>query len=171
MDVFIKDILDYSKNSKTEVKHEKIDFKELIDASWKNLKYMNVKSNHVINVNIEQSTPFFSDKKRLEIIFNNLMSNALKYYDSSKPEHILSITVKTNKEEVEVLVQDNGIGIGKEHISKVFDMFYRATKFSSGSGMGMYIVSETIEKLRGTIKVESELKKWTKFTFTIPNCK
>jgi signal transduction histidine kinase len=68
-----------------------------------------------------------------------------------------------------VNIEDNGIGIDKEHINKIFDMFYRATKFSSGSGMGMYIVKETIDKLHGFINVESVIEKGTKFNFSIPN--
>jgi signal transduction histidine kinase len=66
-------------------------------------------------------------------------------------------------------VEDNGEGIGKEHLDKIYDMFFRATTNSHGSGLGLYIVKETLAKLNGNIQVESELGKWTKFTVKIPN--
>jgi PAS domain S-box-containing protein len=169
MDMFINDILNYSKNSRLVLNIEKIDFEDLIESCLENLKYRNFKNNPKITVKVNQKIEFFSDKARLEIILYNLISNALKYYDSSKNEHVVVIAVKSDKKKVIVNIEDNGIGIDKEHINKIFDMFYRATKFSSGSGMGMYIVKETIDKLHGFINVESVIEKGTKFTFSIPN--
>ncbi|MGY8914908.1 MAG: sensor histidine kinase, partial [Flavobacteriales bacterium] len=84
-------------------------------------------------------------------------------------EHILNITVTTDAKNASIVIEDNGIGIGKEHIDKIFEMFYRATKLSTGSGMGMYIVKETIDRLQGTILIESELNKGTTFSISIPN--
>ena len=68
-----------------------------------------------------------------------------------------------------IVIEDNGVGIDKANIDKIFDMFYRATTLSTGSGMGLYIVSETINKLQGTIKVVSDIGKGSRFTLTIPN--
>ncbi|WP_062054027.1 ATP-binding protein [Sediminicola sp. YIK13] len=169
MDVFIRSIFDYSVNARTEVSAEKINFKELIASVWESLKYMNINSNPKSTINITQEVDFYSDKKRLEIILGNLVSNAIKYYDKDKAEHILNITVTADEKNANILIEDNGIGIGKEHIDKIFEMFYRATKLSTGSGMGMYIVKETIDRLDGTIQIESELHKGTTFKFTIPN--
>ena len=169
MDVFIRSIFDYSVNTRTKVSAEKINFEELIASIWESLKYMNINSNPKSTINIKQEGDFFSDKKRLEIILGNLVSNAIKYYDKDKVEHTLNIFVKTDEKNAHIVVEDNGIGIGKEHIDKIFEMFYRATKLSTGSGMGMYIVKETIDRLHGTIQIDSELNKGTAFTLTIPN--
>ena len=65
-------------------------------------------------------------------------------------------------------IKDNGRGIAKEFQSKIFDMFFRATDDSSGSGLGLYIVKETVDKLKGEITFESELRKGTSFTISLP---
>ncbi|MFB9055572.1 response regulator [Mariniflexile ostreae] len=169
MDAFINDILDYSTNSRTQVETEKIDFNELIDTCWDKLKYQ--KKNEKIITFVNQQTDFFSDKKRIEIIFNSIFSNSLKYYDVDKKEHIVKTSVHVDSESATIIVEDNGIGIEEKYLDNIFDMFYRATKHSTGSGMGMYIVKETIDKLKGTIKVASELSKGSTFTVSLPNLK
>ncbi|MCE2959012.1 MAG: HAMP domain-containing histidine kinase, partial [Flammeovirgaceae bacterium] len=68
----------------------------------------------------------------------------------------------------QVEVRDNGIGIDPVHISNIFDMFYRASEKSTGSGLGLYIVKESLEKLRGTITVESTPAAGSRFTVTLP---
>lgn len=171
MDLFINNILDYSRNSRLEVKREKIDFNKLIESCWGQLKSMDLEKNHKITINVNQQSDFFSDKGRLEIIFINIISNAIKYYDSAKGDNDVNIWVNADSKTATIIIEDNGVGIGKEYLNKIFDMFYRATKFSKGSGMGMYIVKETIDKLKGSIKVESKLKEGSKFTITLPNHK
>lgn len=78
MDVFIRSIFDYSVNSRTKVTVEEINFEELIGAIWESLKFMNIKYSPNPIINITQKGGFFSDKKRLEIILGNLVSNAIK---------------------------------------------------------------------------------------------
>jgi signal transduction histidine kinase len=65
-------------------------------------------------------------------------------------------------------VSDNGTGISKDKLSKIFDMFYRGTEISKGSGLGLYIVRETIEKMNGTIRVESVEGQGTSFIIKLP---
>jgi signal transduction histidine kinase len=66
-------------------------------------------------------------------------------------------------------IEDNGIGISPEFKDKIFNMFFRATASSDGSGLGLYIVKQTLEKLEGAIQVESELNKGTTFILQLPN--
>jgi signal transduction histidine kinase len=66
------------------------------------------------------------------------------------------------------VVKDNGIGIKEEHLGKIFEMFYRTSDKSSGSGLGLYIVNETIKKLGGKVEVNSQVNLGTTFTLTIP---
>ncbi|TAE48522.1 MAG: sensor histidine kinase [Cytophagales bacterium] len=65
--------------------------------------------------------------------------------------------------------EDNGIGIKEEYIKKIFDMFFRATDKGEGSGLGLYIVKQTIEKLGGSIEVKSEYGEGTLMTIHLPN--
>ena len=169
MDKFIDDILDYSINSRSELRKGKTDLEGLINSCWENLKYMDVDGKPICNVTITKNEAFFSDKRRLQIILNNLISNAIKYYDKTKTTHYINISLTIDMDKATIVIEDNGVGIDKANIDKIFDMFYRATTLSTGSGMGLYIVSETINKLQGTIKVVSDIGKGSRFTLTIPN--
>ena len=68
-----------------------------------------------------------------------------------------------------MVISDNGEGIRESYIEKIFDMFYRASNTSSGSGLGLYICREVLKKLNGTISVKSEEGKGTSFTVMVPN--
>lgn len=81
----------------------------------------------------------------------------------------VKIQVQCGQKNALIIVEDNGIGISDSDQEKIFDMFYRATTLSTGSGLGMYIVKETLDKLNGKIKMESVLAKGTTFMIEIPN--
>ena len=80
----------------------------------------------------------------------------------------MEITVKANSEECLISISDNGIGIQQENLPHIFEMFYRATDSSSGSGIGLYIVKNAIEKLEGKIEIESYYGEGTTFTIWLP---
>ncbi|HNT48954.1 MAG TPA: HAMP domain-containing sensor histidine kinase, partial [Cyclobacteriaceae bacterium] len=65
-------------------------------------------------------------------------------------------------------IKDNGTGISPEHHTRIFDMFYRASESSEGSGLGLYIVKETLDKLKGNISVQSSAGNGAEFTVTLP---
>jgi signal transduction histidine kinase len=77
--------------------------------------------------------------------------------------------VTHNAQQASIEVTDNGIGISKENQAHIFKMFYRGSDRSKGSGIGLYIVKEAVEKLGGTIKVRSTLAVGSTFTVTIPS--
>ena len=118
---------------------------------------------------VDARIAFFSDKIRCRIIMENMLSNAIKYQDLHKPFNRLLIKIVTTETNMRIGFSDNGIGINHQHLPKIFDMFYRATDTATGSGLGLYIVKECIEKLRGTIVVESEPTLFTKFEIVLPN--
>jgi PAS domain S-box-containing protein len=169
LDAFIEDILNYSRNSRVEAVKEEINFGEIIQEVRNNHKYIEGADEIEFEVEICQNQKFISDNKRINVLFNNLISNAIKYKDASKKESFVRIFVESNIENAIITFEDNGIGIAEEKQEKVFDMFYRATKLSAGSGLGMYIVKETLEKLNGSITLLSQLNKGTKFTIELPN--
>jgi signal transduction histidine kinase len=98
---------------------------------------------------------------------SNLISNALKYKNRNAEECFLEITFRKQEGKHLIQIKDNGIGISKENQAKVFDMFFRATLQSTGSGLGLYIVKETVEKLGGTIAVDSVPDQSTAFIVTL----
>ncbi len=169
LDSFIRDILDYSRNMRLEINRDEITFSELIRQVEERLEFMDGFVNIKIEKNINQNAIFVTDKKRMEIIFNNLISNAVKYSDPTKTEAWIKIGVDNDEKEAVITIEDNGIGIAEELQEKVFEMFFRGTNASTGSGIGLYIVKETVEKIGGSIKLESELHKGSRFTVKIPN--
>ena len=170
LDSFICDILDYSRNSRMEVNKEPINFNELLHDVTQNLKFMG-DTNRVVDfkVDITGNTPVYSDKNRLVTILNNLISNAIRYQNSQISNPFVNIKIDTSNTETRIIVSDNGIGIRKELHPKIFDMFYRVSHESVGSGLGLYIVKETINKLNGDIEVQSEIGEGTTFSIKIPN--
>jgi len=114
-------------------------------------------------VNIKGEGKLYSDPTRLQIIFNNLISNACRYSDLAKNESFVEINITHSADSTQIEVSDNGIGIAPRYMDKIFDMFYRATNTSDGSGIGLYIVREAIHKLGGIINVDSKLGEGTAF--------
>ncbi len=172
LDNFIEDILHYSRNSRTEIVKEEIEFAEMINEIRASHHFMDGSIDLQMSVEIRNHEKFFSDNRRVNVILNNLISNAIKYQDNTKNgKSFVRIDVDCLSDKAIIIVEDNGIGIAENDIDKVFEMFYRATKLSSGSGLGLYIIKETVEKLNGKITIETELSKGTKLTIEIPNQK
>ncbi|MBT30656.1 MAG: hypothetical protein CMO01_13435 [Thalassobius sp.] len=166
---FIKEISELSRNAQQEIHPESIDlqtfFTELIESQQfseeaKDIKFL---------IEVDQTTSFYSDKTRLSIILNNLISNAIRYKRTYNVSSEIKLTAKVEEKQVQIEVYDNGQGILKEHISKIFNMFYRANQHKAGSGLGLYIVKEILDKLEGKISVESEAGVYTKFIITLKN--
>jgi signal transduction histidine kinase len=100
---------------------------------------------------------------------NNLITNAIKYHNPDQPHPMVVISGEIGQARAIVHVTDNGSGIAPEHLDRIFDIFYRANETRSGSGLGLYMVREMVQKLGGEIKVESELGKGTTFSLSLPN--
>lgn len=169
LDSFINDILDYSRNSRTDVKLVKIDFQILITEIQHNFRLIKGADRLHTELTINAQSDFYSDNTRIVVLFNNLLSNAIRYQDYKKETSRVRIEIVQSTKEVVIRFSDNGVGIKETHVNKIFDMFYRASEDSAGSGLGLYIVKETLDKLKGSIKVESDFGAFTKFTVTIPN--
>lgn len=167
---FIKEIVYYSRNSRLEVKSEVIDLTHFVNGIFDDLFYLNnaEKINKQFEVNTSGET-FCTDKNRLEAILKNLISNAINYSDTRKKDPYIKVCAEISSKDVKIQVADNGIGISEENLPKIFEMFFRESVDGDGSGLGLYIVSEALEKLKGTIDVSSKTREGTTFTITIPN--
>jgi PAS domain S-box-containing protein len=169
LDGFIGDILDYSRNARLEVKAGKICFQQLMQDVNNQLQFMVGSQPANLRVHISGETPFYSDKSRLFIVLNNLVSNAIRYGNPHLPDPFVEVNIVVNEQEAEISVKDNGIGIPADKLERIFDIFYRVSKKSTGSGLGLYIVKETVTRLSGKVNVQSELGKGSVFTVRIPN--
>jgi signal transduction histidine kinase len=168
LDNTIKDIVAYSRNNRLEIVSEPVVLQDLVHEILSGLRYLespdlNLEEVvHVMPVDI-----FYTDRNRLQVILNNLLANSIRYRHPERKANIrVGCTVSGN--EIRLLVEDNGIGISDRHIDRIFDMFYRSNEGSTGSGLGLYIVRETIRKMGGTIQVSSDPNQGTSFSIAIP---
>jgi signal transduction histidine kinase len=168
LDSFIKDIIDYSRNTRQEVQTEKFNLLELAKEVSDGLKFGTGMEEIFIRYEIDPALDVETDRSRLKVVLNNIIGNALKYSNPQKNEQLISITANKEIKILKVLIEDNGIGIAAEHLPKIFDMFYRASEKSQGSGLGLYIVKETLDKLNGKIEVTSTVGSGSKFRLEIP---
>ena len=169
LDKIIHDILSFSRVTYQRVTSERIDFEPLLWKTIDNHK-MNLQSRKIhFEVNLQGENPFYGDFGRIEIILDNIIRNAIQFYDVNKVRPFLKIDVKIDVNQVQMEFIDNGIGIGKQHLQDVFNMFYKASHLSKGAGLGLFIVRETLEKLGGTISVEAEIGFGTAVRLVIPN--
>lgn len=168
LDDFIREILNYSRNTRLEVTQSFINFPTLIEDAVAQLQFGQPERQLDIRIDCPDDLLFYCDKIRLQIVFNNLISNAFCYCDNKKPTSFLHIQIGEREHTIEIVLQDNGQGIRKEYIPKIFEMFFRANTTSSGSGVGLYIVKQTLQKLGGTIVCESEFGQGTTFKIELP---
>lgn len=169
LDEFLHQVMLFSQNSHSRIKAQRIELNDLILQRIDRLKAAYKMPIPEFTVECVLDTPFFSDIERVLVILDHVLRNCIEYQDVSKPKPFVKILVTANIESVFVEVIDNGIGISKMHLDKVTDMFYRGTDRSKGSGLGLYIVKETLLKLKGSITIDSEVNLGTIVVVEIPN--
>jgi signal transduction histidine kinase len=169
LDETLKEILDYSKNARTTINPSKVEIGKLIEECFEKLMYLPGSEAVTKTVSIESSSELVIDQSRLSVVLNNLISNSIKYRDEAKNRSIVDLHCNVDERALTLVFRDNGIGIPADLAPKVFDMFYRATERSEGAGLGLYIVKETIEKLGGTVSVNSQHGESTTFKIILPN--
>lgn len=168
LDSFINDVLSHSKNLKLAVEIDPIDLRAVVDNCFLELNYLPLADKVKKEINITDHL-LYSDKWRVNEIFRNLISNAIKYLNPHIENPFVSIKITVTEEAAFIEIADNGIGIENSILPKVFEMFYRATEKAEGSGIGLYIVKNALQKLNGNIEVRSEPSVGTTFNITIPN--
>lgn len=169
LDNFIVDIIEYSRNKHIGIKVEPINFTSLIENSTEGLWYLENAKKLNVHTDIKDNVTFWSDRKRVSILLNNFISNAIKYHDVNKDSPSIWINITTSHKEAVVQIRDNGIGMEADQLDKIFDMFYRISSDVMGTGIGLFIVKEVLYKLNGSIEVESVLDKGSLFTLKLPN--
>lgn len=169
MEDFISQIVSYSKNKSLQLNFQRIDINQVLGGIINSHKFMDGTNKIHWIIDIKADTPIYTDQNRISILLSNLISNAIKYSDHNKEKSFVRIEVRSDVDYVHITFIDNGIGISEEHLNKVFDMFYRASLASKGSGLGLYILQQTIKRLKGFIQLESKYGEGTKFLITLPN--
>jgi two-component system response regulator PhcR len=168
LDYYIQKTLQYYKNNKTSTDKSEVNFTKLVSELIEIYAYTD-KDTH-FNINVNQAISFRGDLFRIEVILGNLISNAIKYQKISEQNKKVSIDIEVTKELAHISISDNGMGILNEHLEKIFTQFFKS-KVHHGSGLGLFIVKEALNKIDGRISVSSDLDHGTTFKITIPNAK
>ncbi len=167
-DQFIKDIINYSRNKKSKISIAPVSLNQIIDECINQHVYIKMNNEIIINKSVLVDE-ILSDGLKLQIILNNLVSNAIKYSDEKKAKRFISITTFAESNNTKIEIEDNGIGISPEYQSKIFEKFFITNSDNQkSSGLGLYLVKEAVENLKGNINLDSKKDIGSKFTITIP---
>ena len=169
----VKDLLTLSRldEKQDEQKEpEDIDLQVMLEGVTEKMFIMAKKKNQEIKYKVMNTVPVFkSDRDKLEQVIINIVSNAIKYTPEEGKIDIISGKLY---DDAFIKVIDNGIGIPKENLSRIFERFYRVDKARSrdtgGTGLGLAIAKQIITNLGGNIAINSELGKGTEVVITIP---
>lgn len=167
LDGTIIEILDYSRNSRLNVQVEQFNIRDVVETIYQDLKPQ-VESDFDFKLEIAGSELIETDKMRLSTILKNVIANGVKYRKKREEPSYLHVKFDSCNDDYCISVSDNGEGISLENQAKVFNMFYRASKSSSGTGLGLYICKEMVVKLGGEIKLSSDLSIGTTIEITLP---
>ncbi len=161
MEHLISDILNYSSVGSSELDRTEVDMEVLVKEVL-DILYI---PDH-IEIALENKLPKLrGDKTKLQQLFQNLISNAVKFID--KPKGQITINVKSMDGYYEFSIADNGIGIEEQYHDKIFKIFHALNKSKESTGIGLSIVKKIVNLHQGKIWVESELGKGATFYFTL----
>jgi PAS domain S-box-containing protein len=167
MDVMINDLLEYSRIGSQERKFEYLLAEDIVDTVLTNLKTLIEEKNAIV---IYDPLPLiYANEYQMVQLFQNLITNGIKYCSKKIPRINISAIVKDD--EYVFSVRDNGIGIDKANLKRIFTIFQRLHTRDEydGTGIGLAISKKILQKHRGKIWAESEPGKGTTFYFTLPN--
>lgn len=167
LDAFVSDVLSHSKNLKMDVKIERVHLEEMVSKAFADLSYLDGADRVTYSVR-QSGPPIYSDPWRLSEVVRNLVSNAIKYRQEKGTTHV-DVRIETTPALCTVIFEDNGLGIEADKLPLIFEMFYRANSRAQGSGLGLYIVKNAIDRLQGEITVDSVWQRGTRFTIQFPN--
>jgi signal transduction histidine kinase len=167
--VFVQELIEISRNANQSIRSEAVDLAGLITDIFA----INDTDDYSKRVDkrlvIQDHVPFYGDPSRMNVIFSNLISNAVKYQNTKEEHPFCDVRIDVLEDEAIITVKDNGRGIPKKHQEQIFEMFYRADTSVNGTGLGLFLVKEVVDKLGGSIKLNSDESSGSAFYITLPN--
>lgn len=166
LNMMIDDLLEYSRIGSKDRKLKHLSTKKILETVLINLKTL-IENNNA-NITYGSLPIIYANEQQMVQLFQNLISNAIKYRGKKDPR--INISAKQVNKKFIFIVEDNGIGIDKKNLDKIFTIFKRLQTWTEyeGTGIGLSISKKIIHQYGGKIWAESELDKGTKFYFTLP---
>jgi two-component system phosphate regulon sensor histidine kinase PhoR len=171
MEQLIEDLITLSQleSVKVKVKFEEIKLQPLVKEILKGLSEFIVKKGIKVDLNVPEEATIYADRKMLYAVLKNLIDNAIKY---NREGGKVKVEFRELQNEKEISVCDTGYGIPKSHIPFIFERFYRVersrSRKSGGTGLGLSIVKLAVDRMGGTVEVESQVDKGTCFRVFLP---
>ena len=167
LDDTIKEILEYSRNSRLGVVQESFNIHEMVNQIFDDHRFI-VEEDFRFLARFEGPETAWSDKTRIQILLRNIIGNAVKYRRKGDQPSFVQVDVRQTSEQITITVSDNGEGIPEKSVGNVFDMFFRGSTTGTGTGLGLYICKQIMDKLDGTIAVSSKHHEGSTFVITLP---
>ncbi len=164
----IEGATEQARNRNFEVKKEEFLVSETVQTIWELMRHASEAQGIDLELDVPKGLIVETDKRRIIGILNNLITNSIRYHDKSKSKRYIKVSGHVAGGWFHLSVKDNGEGIDPEHQGKIFDMFYQASNTPGGSGLGLFTVKESVEKLEGEITLESTLGKGATFKIKVP---
>lgn len=169
LDVLVSNIIDFYKNSREHEVLEELEFEQLIADVVENVRSHLDSDDAMIDWKIDQKNRFKVDVFRLRVVLTNLISNAIKFKKHDQDKARVEVRITSDLNEAVIEVQDQGVGIIQDHLKRIFEIFFKGNNQQSGSGIGLYIVKEALEKMGGSVDVNSSPEDGTLVILKIPN--
>jgi PAS domain S-box-containing protein len=163
-------LIELTKIKEREFKPSCIDFKKIVRTVYRQVQHMTESQDMLLEQDLDVIQDFVSDERLLNMILQNLVENSVKY-KRHDTDSFVRVEVKQKEEtgRIVIKVSDNGIGIDSGIQGKIFNMFFRGNERSGGSGLGLYMLKNAVEKLGGRVTLYSVLYKGTTFKIELPS--
>jgi PAS domain S-box-containing protein len=164
----LKNLMEIAIIDKAIKEKECIDLKAKILEVMDSLRHIPYYKGIKIELDIHIKKDFYGNNKMLTPVLQNLIDNALKYKKAGTDSYLL-IKASNFHKGIQIIFEDNGIGIEKSIQSKVYDMFFRGTSKAEGTGLGLYMVRNYVQKMGGDVNLKSKEGQGTSFIVYLPN--
>jgi signal transduction histidine kinase len=169
MENMLDEMEHFLENAKREIQTETINSLEALESILEQQSETANAAGVVCTTSIQYDAPCYADRSRISMILSNLVQNSINFRDESKDAPAINVKIHSDTRYTILSITDNGIGIEEEFHSQIFQLFFRASAKSNGAGIGLYVVSQAVEKMKGTIRLQSSAGVGSTFIVTIPN--
>jgi signal transduction histidine kinase len=167
LDDIIREILAYSRNSRTALVKEQVDIPSMVASIYSELQFL-PESNFEFRWGPLEAKDVMADKSRLHTVLRNMIGNAVKYRNKNTSAPFVEVSINKISTTVQITIRDNGEGIEPEAQTKIFEMFYRNSNAAEGTGLGLYICRDMMERMGGNISLKSKRGKGSAFVVELP---
>jgi ligand-binding sensor domain-containing protein/signal transduction histidine kinase len=167
LDQVIRSLVNFARNSHQDITLKEVSLHEFVNAIFQEFAFWPEASRIQFENLIDKNYIVVTDKDRLKVIIHNIIGNGIKYSDSAKACSFLRVEAEQEGQYDTIKITDNGIGIKEEFQDKIFEMYFRASDQSRGSGLGLFIVKEIAAKINASISAQSKHGEGSSFTIRL----